>query len=721
MVKVNVLIEIPVVAVDQLYTYIVPDELVSKIMVGVRVKVDFNNRLLEGFVISFDNKEVESEYSLKEIISIVDDFPILNEELFKLGKYLKETTMCTLISAYQTMLPKAYKASSKSDIKVKYNTYIVAKVLKEDIKLTKRQLEVYLFLKDNKVLKKEVSKNILEKLESYDLVEYINEEVYRYNLETSLKPLNALIGEQIDAYNQIKNDFNQSCIYLLHGVTGSGKTEVYFSLIKDVIKSSKSVIFLVPEISLTTQMINRFSQFFGNDIAILHSKLSDVQRYDEYRKILKEEVKIVVGARSAIFAPLKNIGLIVVDEEHSQTYKQDNNPHYNAIDVAIKRSQTHNCPVILGTATPRLETFARASKGVYKLVSLTKRINNSMPVVEIVDMKEEYKQGNRLFSNSLKKHLDDTLSKNKQAIILLNRRGYAASVTCKSCGSVDKCPNCDISLTYHKTKNNMRCHYCGYTHFMKAKCDECGSTMINTVGIGTQKLEEELIKLYPNSKIVRMDLDTTSKKNNYKKIIDDFYNGKYDILIGTQMISKGLDFPNVVLVGIVNADSTLNIPDFRNSELNYQLLSQTSGRAGRSSELGNVVIQTFNPSHYSIVFAANHDYNSFYNYEMSIRRKLKYPPFYFITLIKIKSKDFKLCFEAGRKIVGYLKANLDSNSTILGPTNASVVKINNIYCVQILIKYKKDENLLPSLLMIRDNYKKNSKVDLDIDVNPIRI
>lgn len=721
MLKINVLIEIPVVALDQTYTYIVPKELEEKIKIGIRVKVDFNNRLLEGFVISMNNDLDNSDYEIKEIISLVDEFPILNDELFKLGRYLKETTLCTLISAYQSMLPKAYKANSKSDIKIAYNTYVRVKELDENLKLTKKQLEVYNFIKENKTLKKEVSKSVLSKLEYYNLVEYIKEEIYRHSIDCDTKELNKLIDEQIDAYNIIKNGFNTQGVYLLHGVTGSGKSEVYFNLINDVIKAGKNVIFLVPEISLTTQMINRFSQFFGSNIAILHSKLSDQERYDEYRKILKKEVQIVVGARSAVFAPFLNIGLIVIDEEHSHTYKQENNPHYNAIDVAIKRSHYHNCPIILGSATPRLETFARASKNVYKLVTLSKRINNNMPKVEIVDMKEEYKKGNRLFSNSLKKHLDNTLKNKKQAIILLNRRGYATSVTCKNCGSVDKCPNCDISLTYHKTKNNMRCHYCGYTHFMIEKCLQCGSQMINTIGIGTQKLEEEVKLLYPNANIVRMDLDTTSKKNNYKKIIDEFYIGKYDILIGTQMISKGLDFPNVVLVGIINADSTLNIPDFRNSELNYQLLSQTSGRAGRSSDLGNVVIQTFNPSHYSITYAATHDYNSFYNYEMNIRRKLKYPPFYFITLIKIKSKDFKLCFEEGKKIVAYLKSNLDYNTTILGPTTAGVLRINNIYNIQILIKYKLDDRLLPSLLILRNNYKKNQKVVLDIDINPVRI
>ena len=577
------------------------------------------------------------------------------------------------------------------------------------------------FIKENKTLKKGVSKSILSKLESMNLVEYYQEEDYRYKLDTTVKSLNTLIGEQIVAYNEISKGLNSHDVYLLHGVTGSGKTEVYFSLIKDVIDKGKEVIFLVPEISLTTQMINRFSQFFGNDLAVLHSGLSNEERYDEYRKILKKEVKIVVGARSAIFAPFTNIGLIIIDEEHSQTYKQDNNPHYSAIDVGIKRANTYNCPIILGSATPRLESFSRAKKGVYKLVSLTRRINNNLPSVEVVDMKEEYKKGNRILSSSLEEKLNKCLVDEKQGIILLNRRGHSTSVVCKSCGHIDKCPNCDISLTYHKSSNNMRCHYCGYSHKVRKACPNCKSEMLENIGMGTQKLEEEFKRLFPTSRIVRMDLDTTSKKGAHKKLIDDFYNYKYDILIGTQMISKGLDFPNVVLVGIINADSTLNIPDYKNSEMAYQLISQTAGRAGRSLDKGEVIIQTFNPDHYSIVTAKMHDYIAFYNYEMGIRKTLSYPPYYYLALIKVKSKDFNLCFEEGNKIVSYLKGSLSNNSIVLGPTTANVLKVNNIYTIQVIIKYKVDDNLIPSLESIISKYKKNSKVVLDIDINPARL
>lgn len=720
MIKVNVLIQIPVVAVDQTYTYVVPFSLVDKIKVGVRVKVNFNNRLLEGFVMGF-NLDEESGYELKEVVEVVDLEPILTKELYELGFYMQKTTLCTLISAYQSMLPKAYKASIKSKVNIKYDVYVKAKGMESDISLTKRQMEVYLFLLENKTLKKDVSSNILAKLDSYGLIEYIKEEVYRYKTSDKTSVVNTLIGEQVEVFNEINTNINKHEVYLMHGVTGSGKTEVYFNLINEVINSGKEVIFLVPEISITTQMIDRFTSVFGSNVAVLHSKLSDGARYDEYRKILKKEVSIVVGARSAIFAPFLNVGLIIVDEEHSQTYKQDNSPHYNAIDIGIYRAKYHNCPVVLGSATPTLESFARARKGVYKLVTLTRRINNVMPKIEIVDMKEEYKLGNRLFSSSLRSNLDKCLEDNKQAIILLNRRGYSTSVTCKSCGYIDKCPNCDISLTFHKTKQNMRCHYCGYSHLLKSQCPLCKSEILNNVGIGTQKLEEELIKLYPNARIVRMDLDTTSKKDSYKKIIDDFYNSKYDILIGTQMISKGLDFPNVVLVGIVNADSTLNIPDFRNGELNYQLLSQTSGRAGRGEDAGKVVIQTFNKDHYSIVFASNHDYLSFYEYEMNIRKRLGYPPYYFICVIRIKSKDFNMCFEEGNKIVRYLKQVLDKTTTVLGPVTANVVKVDNVFNVQILIKYKKDEKLLSSLNIVKNKYKTTSKINIDIDIKPNRV
>ena len=509
--------------------------------------------------------------------------------------------------------------------------------------------------------------------------------------------------------------------YLLYGITGSGKTEVYMELIDRVIHQGKTAIMLVPEISLTPQIVDRFVTKFGSDIAILHSGLNEYEKYDEYRKILSGKVKIVVGARSAIFAPLKNIGIIVIDEEHTSTYKQDNNPRYHARDVAMLRGKYHQCPIILGSATPSLESFARALNNVYELLTLTKRAGSgSLPSIEIVDMKEESRSGNFVLSKVLIDKIWSRLRKNEQVILLLNRRGYSSMLTCRDCGNVIKCPNCDISLTYHKSSNTNRCHYCNYSIKNVNKCPVCGSSNMKDYGLGTEKLEEELNRIF-KSRVIRMDMDTTSKKGMHEKIINDFGEHKYDILLGTQMIAKGLDFPLVTLVGVINADSSLNVPDFRSAEVTFGLLSQVSGRAGRSGLAGEVIIQTYNPDHYSIVYAKNHDYYSFYKEEMKIRKALSYPPYYYITLVNITSKDYELGFKEANKIGDYLRKNLNPDTKVLGPSMANIFKMNNIYHYQCIIKYKYDNNLNKVLTNIDEIYKINNKVDVSIDVDPIRV
>ena len=478
---------------------------------------------------------------------------------------------------------------------------------------------------------------------------------------------------------------------------------------------------LVPEISLTPQIVDRFITRFGKSVAILHSGLSDTERYDEYRKIKNGEVSLAVGARSAIFAPFDNLGVIIIDEEHTSTYKQENHPRYHAKDVAILRGNYHNCPVILGSATPSLESFARAGAGVYKLLTLKNRAGSgTLPKVNIVDMKNEVKYGNFILSKLLKNKIEEKLSHNEQIILLLNRRGYSSMLTCRDCGYVLKCPNCDISLTYHKTNNTNRCHYCNYSIKNVIKCPKCSSTNIKEFGMGTEKLEEELNKVF-NARIVRMDMDTTSKKGMHEKIINDFGNHKYDILVGTQMIAKGLDFPLVTLVGVINADASLNIPDFRSSEVTFELLSQVSGRAGRSNLPGEVIIQTYNPDHYSIKHAMNHDYLGFYKEEMNLRKELGYSPYYYLTLVNIKCKDYELGFAEANKIGEYLRKKLSPNTKVLGPSMANIFKINNIYNYQCIIKYKKDVLLTKTLIEIDNIYKINNKVDVEIDVDPIRL
>ena len=724
----KVIIEIGVKNVDKMFTYIVPDNMKEDIKVGCRVKVKFGSMVLEGFVLELTNAIDKVDYELKEIIELVDKIPILNKEMLELGKKIQEITLCSLISAYQVMLPKALKASIKTNINTKLIRYAVSN--RKDMELI-TYIENTKYEKQREFLKKLiVEKKIrIDKLESYlntleknGLIKFIYEEDYRYKFNTNNSDNRVILNnEQEVCVNRVVNSFGISKTFLLYGVTGSGKTEVYMNIIEKVINKGMSAIMLVPEISLTPQIVERFALRFGDNIAILHSGLSDAEKYDEYRKITMGKVKIVVGARSAIFAPLTNIGVIIIDEEHTATYKQENHPRYHARDIAILRSKYHNCPIVLGSATPSLESFARAMNKNYELLVMKKRANNMvLPDVHIVDMKEEIKRGNYTFSKLLIDKINEKISKGEQVILLLNRRGYSPLIKCSKCGEVEKCPNCDISLTYHKSSDSLRCHYCNYTKKCPSKCMKCGSTDIKGIGLGTEKLEQEIIDKF-KARVIRMDADTTSRKGMHEKIIKEFGEGKYDILLGTQMIAKGLDFPKVTLVGVINADMSLCVPDFRSSERTFQLLSQVSGRAGRGKYPGEVIIQTFNPEHYSIRYAKNHDYLNFYKEEMAIRKQLNYSPYYFITLVRISCKDYEEGFKHANKIKNYLEKNLSSDTILLGPTMASMFKINNIYNYQCIIKYKKDLKLKDTLINIDNIYKTNNKVNVEIDVDPIRL
>ena len=726
---VKVIIEIGVKAVDKEYVYKVPTAFLDKIKVGVRVKVNFGTQLLEGFITEIINN-YEGNILVRDILEVVDDTPILNEEMFELADYLVNKTLCSKISAFQVMLPKALKAKNKTNMHKKFNKYIV---LNSDInqvndyiascKYNSQKEILNKLLNEKKVLITSLSSGI-KTLEKKGLIKIIEEEVYRYNIikDNDFKKV-SLNSDQERVVEKIISNLNISKTFLLYGITGSGKTEVYLEVIDNVLKEGKNAIMLVPEISLTPQIVQRFVNRFGNNIAILHSGLSDSEKYDEYRKIKEGLVKIVIGARSAIFAPFDNIGAIIIDEEHTPTYKQDEtSPRYDAKDVAIWRSKYHKCPLILGSATPSLESFARAGNHVFELLTLTRRPAGSvLPEVHIVDMKEEVKRGNFVFSKLMTDKINEKLRKNEQIILLLNRRGYSSMITCSDCGYVEKCPKCDISLTYHKTSNTLRCHYCGFYKKKRDKCSSCGSSNIKDYGMGTQKLEEELKQKFPSANIIRMDMDTTSKKGAHEQIIKDFGRHKYDILVGTQMIAKGLDFPNVSLVGVLNADMSLTIPDFRSAERTFQLLSQVSGRAGRGDIQGEVIIQTYNNNHYSIVFAKNHDYLSFYKEEMKIRKSLSYPPYYYITLVNISCKDYELGFAHADKIGKYLRDNLEKTTIILGPTMANMFKINNVFHYQCIIKYQRDNKLSKVLKEIDDIYKIESKVNVSINVDPTRL
>jgi len=553
-------------------------------------------------------------------------------------------------------------------------------------------------------------------------------EVYRDPYATAdikpTKPLH-LNDEQQVAVDQIVAAVQKpaTTTFLLEGVTGSGKTEVYLQSIAAALAQGKTALMLVPEISLTPQMVQRVKGRFGKAVAVLHSGLSSGEKYDEWRRIKRQEAQVVVGARSAVFAPLTNLGLIIMDEEHESSYKQDDAPRYHARQVALWRSQYHHCPVVLGSATPSLETRARAEKGVYQRLVLADRVNQRpLPKVSIIDMKAELqKHAESNFSQALLVALQDRLDRHEQSVLMLNRRGYSSFVLCRDCGFVLKCPNCDISLTLHMDTHSMKCHYCGHEEAIPRVCPNCHSRQIRYYGTGTEKVEEELRDLLPDARIIRMDNDTTRKKGAHARLLAQFGSGEADILIGTQMIAKGLDFPNVTLVGVLNADTALGLPDFRASERTFQLLTQVSGRAGRAEKSGHVYIQTFNPEHYAIRFAQHHDYEGFFKYEMRMRHQGGYPPYYFTVQITASDLDEAVAAKRMYQLLQWLKPRLATTTRILGPTPKPIARVNRRYYYQIVIKYKQEPQLAATLttLLHETQTQQRQGLQIAIDVEPL--
>ncbi|WP_139490180.1 primosomal protein N' [Brevibacillus dissolubilis] len=511
--------------------------------------------------------------------------------------------------------------------------------------------------------------------------------------------------------------------FLLHGVTGSGKTEVYMEAIEQTLAKGKEAIFLVPEISLTPQMVERFKGRFGDNVAVIHSALSQGERYDEWRKILRRQVQVVVGARSAIFAPFRNLGLIIIDEEHESTYKQEETPRYHARDVATWRAKANDAVLILGSATPALETYALATRGRYELLTMAERVGNRpLPKIHIVDMRDELRDKNvSMFSRRLHEMIQDRLQKKEQIVLFLNRRGFSTFVMCRECGHTLRCPHCDISLTYHRTNNTVRCHYCSYTIPQPNNCPECQSQHIRFFGTGTQRVEEELAKLFPGVRVIRMDVDTTSKKGAHEQLLTQFRNGQADILLGTQMIAKGLDFPRITLVGVIAADTSLNLPDFRAAEKTFQLLTQVAGRAGRHELKGEVVVQTYSPEHYSIVHATEHDYVGFYQREMVMRKERQYPPFYRLVLITFSHEDVPVLMRAAENFAGYLRPRLAPTTQLIGPCPSPIARIKDRFRFQIMLKYRDEPKITDLLAQTSaqfDDWMKSQKVTLTIDPDP---
>jgi len=705
---VGVLVDRTNLSVNKVYHY--NYNLEKKISIGSRVLVDFNNKLSEALIVSFP-KETELK-KLKEVIEVIDEESILTLELLKLGRFMEKKYFTSLMSCYQTMLPKPFKLGTQEKIQDKKITYYFLD--KENVKLTVKQQEIVDYLKDKKldrlenfskaIIKALVNKNVLK--EKKVLLSTIIED------KKEFKEISLSVKQQ-KIYNEIIN--SKESKYLLYGVTGSGKTLIYLHLINHYLSEGKTALLLVPEISLTIQTMNFFKNYFKENIAILHSSLSDREKYNEYLKIKRKDVRVVIGVRSAIFAPLENLGVIIIDEEHSDTYNEySKNPKYSTKDIAIFRSEYNNAKLVLASATPLVKDYYLAEKTKeYKLLKLLNKYNDLKLNIKIIDLKENKTLS--YFSKELKEKILEKLKNHEQVILFLNRKGYANYVMCSNCGDVKKCPNCDISLTYYKNDNQLKCSYCEHSEKYINYCNKCHEKDLNIMGVGTEKLEEELNTLFKDYKVLRMDMDTTRKKGSYEKIINDFKNHLYDILVGTQMIAKGLDFENVTLVGVINADQSLMIPTYNAIENTYSLLSQVSGRSGRSNKQGEVIIQTYNPDNYGILEVVNQDYESFYKKEIDIRKKLLYPPFSNMLTLKVKSINIDLVKEHIIKIYKYLKLNLEETTSILGPNLLNIRKLDKKYECSITLKYNKDENLDKIIKFLKTYYNKDRYVSFDIE------
>lgn len=711
----NVLIEHRLSSVDAPFTYVCDDN--ENISVGCRVYVPFKNQSVVAYVIKVTNSSLTLEELSKKdginyryIHKIIDEKPILNDELFALANKLSKEYVTPLIACLQTILPPTYKPSSSALKELTYKKLKKVIVINDvDLsKLTKKQLEIYNLIKENngvfiKDLPVSPIKTLLKNNCLKETIEVVKEDYFKdYVKEFNQVPLNE---EQIKAIDTICN--TNKDVFLLQGVTGSGKTEVYLKIVENYVKQGKSAIVLVPEISLTPMIIQRFKNRF-KDIAVLHGSLSAKEKQIQYDKIKNQEVKVVIGARSAVFAPLSNIGVIILDEEQSTSYKQDKAPTYHARDIAIYRAKQLNAKVVLGSATPSFESKARAMKGLYKIVYLRNRANkHALPSVSIVNMREDVSDFSSLISYSLDYEIRHCLSKNEKVILLQNRRGYSPYVNCRSCGYTFKCPHCELSMSYHKNGDKFKCHYCNLEIKFNHICPKCGGNDFLYMGSGTQKIEEVIEKFYPEAKLLRMDNDTTSVKNGHLKILEKFQNEDYNILLGTQMVAKGLDFHDVTLVGVINADISLSAADFRSAEFTFELLSQVAGRAGRGQKKGNVIIQTYNPEHYAIMMASRHEYELFYQTDMIFRHRMKYPPFAYMSSITIYGeKSDQICILAD-KMFEQLKSNEEFE--LLGPSFPFLYKENDKYKIRIIIKSKNRQLVIDKLNELNIMFSKEIK------------
>ncbi len=725
---VEVLIEYANYSLDRPFSYYYKGT--KPLDVGFRVLLNFNNRELVGYVTKCyetdkDIKELEDEFgfTIGEIIDVIDSTALLSDDLLSLADQVAEYYIAPKISVLQSMLPPSLspRKSALKAPKIAYDIYVKAVDTSEE-SLTDKQIELLRLISSvDKALKREIkSVSILKKLIEYGRVVEFKVEKRRLaipDFEYVAPP--KLTKEQ----QSVVDEFNESddSVFLLEGVTGSGKTEVYLTLSEQVLKHGKSVLMLVPEISLTPMMMEYYLRRFKGDVAILHSQLTPAEKYDEYRKISKGDCHIVVGARSAIFAPLKNIGLIILDEEHVESYKQDTVPFYHAREVAIMRGNMHKAKIILGSATPSLESRARAQKNVYHLLLLNNRINNKeLPQTTIVNMADYHNidRESYIFSRRLRDEISGVLSRHEQAILLINRRGFSTSVSCRKCGHIFKCPTCDIALTYHKTDNMLKCHHCDYVMTMPEECPECGSKYIMKTGFGTERIEEEVNRLYPEARTLRLDSDSAKIRTKIPAIIEKFRQKRADILIGTQMIAKGHDFPDVTLVGVVLADIGLSMPSYRSNERAFQLITQAVGRSGRKDKKGIAIIQTYIPNNYAITMSARQNYELFYRKEMEFRKIQSYPPYTYLASVAIAGKNEENVIAGMISLIEFLNQQFGDEGQILGPTTPYVPFEGNNYLRTALVKYKNPKlarEILKKAILI---YSSKSQFHLSINIDP---
>ncbi|MEK7813139.1 MAG: primosomal protein N' [Candidatus Desantisbacteria bacterium] len=718
--------------IDKTFTYTVPDNLRDSISIGKRVIAPFGRKRQQvGYVVNI-SEQFKGNYQLKDIIACLDEQVVISPELMHLAKWIASYYLSSLGETLGCAVP--YKPQMQAR-----NVKIVSlsdRLPEGQLKLSEAQAKVIQLLTttgemplSELISQTNVSQSPIDTLIKKGLLNISfkqeNRSPYKHLAALSIPIPPTPTPDQTRASSELSASIKPEKfgVFLLHGVTGSGKTEVYLQAIEQTLSINKTSLVLVPEISLTPQTVERFVQRFGQRVAVLHSRLSDGERYDEWQRVLKKEAEIVIGARSAVFAPLDRLGLLIVDEEHESSYKQfDTTPRYHARDVAVVRAKHENATIILGSATPSLESFYNTQVGKYHYLSLPARIDERpMPQVEIIDMKEE----KEMFSDRLKQAIIQRIKNNQQSIIFLNRRGFAPFIQCRSCGLIMKCPDCEITLTYHLTDKRLKCHYCDYHQPAPQSCPECHAEDIRYSGIGTQKVAEEIHRLFPEARTARMDVDTTSAKGSHEQILNSFRTGELDILVGTQMIAKGHDFPNVTLVGVVSSDIGLNIPDFRSCEKTFSLLTQVAGRAGRGQIQGEVIIQTYSPQHYSIQAAINHNYQEFYDQEIEFRQQLHYPPFTHLMNILIRSKDKDQSYQSSMQIADQLKRNnlegaplAHDDIIILGPAICSLSKIKGYYRYHILLKSSKLQQMRKLVVKSIHELSLPNSVDIIMDMDP---